>query len=432
MKQSLIFLFVVLLAVFAASHSHAQFVSGSTGADGAFSPTANTVLQVPAGGVFNFTTVNVPSGVTVSFTKSTSNDPVTILAQGNVTIAGTINVNGAAGQSGNVPGGGGPGGFSGGMGNYPPEPGLGPGGGLPNSTGGAGGAGGGYGTAGGAGYGVAGPVYGEDRILPLIGGSGGGGYGSSVSVVYAGGGGGGAILIASSTTISVTGSILANGGICNGNAGGGSGGAIKLMANTVTATGTINALGGAGSGVGGVGRIRIEAYTANVPYGTSPMYTYGQPGSVVVSNTPTLRITSIGGASAPANPAGSFSSPDILLPSGTTNPVSIAVAASYIPVGTTVTIRVIPRTGTATSTTTTLSGVTESSTGTANVSISTTTTTVIMASATFTVAMNYEGEKIEKAVVRAYPGRESETTYITQSGREIKATEVMARNFAAQ
>ena len=204
------------------------------------------------------------------------------------------------------------------------------------------------------------------------------------------------------------------------------------MANTVTATGAINALGGGGSGSGGVGRIRVEAYTASVPYGTSPMYTYGQPGSVVVSNTPNLRITSIAGASVPASPAGSFSSPDILLPSGTTNPVSVAVAASYIPVGTTVTIRVIPRTGTATSTTTTLSGVLESSTGTANVSISTTTTTVIMASATFTVAMNFEGEKIEKAVVKAYPGRESETTYITESGREIKVEQLMVRNFIPQ
>ena len=94
MKQSLVLLFVLLLAVCAASPSHAQFTSGSTGSDGAFSPTANTVLQVPPGGVFNFTTFNIPSGVTVSFARSASNDPVTILAQGNVTIAGTISVNG--------------------------------------------------------------------------------------------------------------------------------------------------------------------------------------------------------------------------------------------------------------------------------------------------------------------------------------------------
>ena len=429
MKQTLAFLCLVLLAIFASSPSHAQFTSGSTGVDGAFNPTANTTLQVPPGGVFNFTTVNIPSGVWVGFTKSASNDPVTILARGTVTIAGTMSVNGYPAQTGNVPGAPGPGGFGGGMGNYPPEPGLGPGGGLPGAAGTYGGAGGGYGTAGGAGSGVAGPVYGEDRILPLIGGSGGGGYGTSVSNVSAGGGGAGAVLIASSDTISVTGTMTANGGVGYSSAGGGSGGAIKLMANTVTVTGTMSAVGGSGSGSGGAGRIRVEAYTVNVPYGTSPMYTYGQPGSVVVSNTPTLRITSIAGASVPTNPAGSFSSPDILLPSGTTNPVSMAVAASYIPVGTTVTIRVIPRTGTATSTTTTLTGVLESSTRSANINISTTTTTVIMASASFTVAMNFDGEKIEKAVVKAYPGRESETTYITESGREVKAAEVMARNF---
>jgi len=424
MKQRLVFLFVGLLAVCAASPSHAQFTSGSTGADGAFSPTANTALQVPAGGVFNFTTINIPSGVTVTFTKSASNDPVTILAQGDVYIAGTVNVSGQAGQTLNVPGTGGPGGFGGGQGGAPPEPGSGPGGG-----GGAGG----YATTGAAcGSLAGGPIYGEDRVLPLIGGSGGGGYSATGS--NAGGGGGGAILIASSTSIVVpaSGAIAANGGAGGGNGAGGSGGAIKLMANNVTVTGSLTAVGGSGCGTGGSGRIRVEANTALIPYGTSPLYTYGQPGSVIVSNTPTLRVTSIAGSSVPTNPVGSFSTPDLLLPNGTTNPVSVAVTASYIPVGTTVTIRVIPRTGTATTTTTTLSGTAESSTGSANVNISTTTTTIIMASATFTVAMNFNGEKIEKAVVRAFPGHESETTYITESGREIKAAEVMARDFAGR
>jgi hypothetical protein len=424
MKQLLVFLCAVLLIAYTASVSEAQFASGSTGADGAFNPTANTVLQVPAGGVFNFTTVNIPSGVVVSFAKSASNDPVTILAQGDVYIAGTIGVSGQGGQTLNVPGTGGPGGFAGGQGGTPPEPGLGPGGG-----GGAGG----YATTGAACSSLAGgPIYGEDRILPLIGGSGGGGYNATGS--NAGGGGGGAILIASSTNIVVpaSGAIAANGGAGYNNGAGGSGGAIKLMANSVTVTGSLTAVGGGGCGTGGSGRIRVEANTALIPYGTSPLYTYGQPGSVIVSNTPTLRLTSIAGSSVPTNPVGSFSTPDVLLANGTTNPVTVAVSASYIPVGTTVTIRVIPRVGTATSTTATLSGTTESSTGSANVSISTTTTTIIMASATFTVSMNFEGEKIEKAVVRAYPGRDSEITYITQSGREIKAAEVMAKHFAAQ
>jgi len=46
-----------------------SFVSGSTGVDGAFNPTTNTELQMPANGIFNFTTVNIPAGVTVTFKK---------------------------------------------------------------------------------------------------------------------------------------------------------------------------------------------------------------------------------------------------------------------------------------------------------------------------------------------------------------------------
>ena len=64
------------------------FNSGSTGTDGVFSPTANVTLALSADGVFNFTTVNIPSGVTVTFTPNAANTPVTILASGSVTIDG--------------------------------------------------------------------------------------------------------------------------------------------------------------------------------------------------------------------------------------------------------------------------------------------------------------------------------------------------------
>jgi len=66
------------------------FSSGSTGADGTFAPTQNTALALPANGIFNFTTVNIPAGVTVTFQNNGTNTPVTILATGDVTIAGTI------------------------------------------------------------------------------------------------------------------------------------------------------------------------------------------------------------------------------------------------------------------------------------------------------------------------------------------------------
>src|SRR5262249_3695116 len=102
-----------------------SFSSGSTGADGALNAAAGTTtLTVPPSGVFNFTTVNVPSGATVKFTRNATNTPVTMLATGNVTIAGIIDLSGTvggAGRSGSVAvgptgGAGGPGGFDGGSG----------------------------------------------------------------------------------------------------------------------------------------------------------------------------------------------------------------------------------------------------------------------------------------------------------------------------
>src|ERR1044072_9416201 len=79
---------LLLMLVFAASPAKAQFSSGSTGADGAFNPVTSNTLQIPASGVFNFTTVNIPQGVEIRFTKNAKNTPVTILATGNVVIGG--------------------------------------------------------------------------------------------------------------------------------------------------------------------------------------------------------------------------------------------------------------------------------------------------------------------------------------------------------
>src|SRR5688500_1259271 len=97
--RSLLVGYVALLLTPAASFSQ-TFVSGSTGADGAFnpscSPTPCTVtVQLPPSGIFNYTTVNIPDLVTVKYARNAANTPVTILATGNVVIAGTIDVSGA-------------------------------------------------------------------------------------------------------------------------------------------------------------------------------------------------------------------------------------------------------------------------------------------------------------------------------------------------
>ncbi len=432
-------LIVSISALFLFSSAASAFVSGSTGADGAFNPTANTEVVLPADGILNYTTINIPSGKTVTFKRNTANTPAYILATGDVTIAGTINVSGAT-SSNTAPGIGGPGGYDGGYGGstgLPGGKGLGPGGGDggPSTTYRAGG-GGGYATAGGtqgANYGAGGSTYGNVRIVPLVGGSGGGGQaGSTAASGLGGGGGGGAILIASSGTITITGSITANGGAGDNYAqGAGSGGAIRLMATTIMGNGTISAKGGSLSYLikGGEGRIRLEADTNTFSAGTDPAYTTGAPGSVFMTNVPTLSIASIAGFNTPPTPGGSYSQPDILLPGTTTNPVTVHISATNIPVVTTVTVTVTPQYGSASSVNTTLSGTDASSTADANVNLSTQYSNVITAQATFqiVIAMYYDNEKIEKVRVATTMGKGSEVTYITEKGREIKSTELMAK-----
>jgi hypothetical protein len=433
------------------------FDSGSTGADGALNPTSNTVIQLPASGILNYTTVDIPTGVTVTFTSNAANTPVYMLATEDVTIEGTISVNGTD-ASGMYSGKGGPGGFDGGLGgtyNLQGGKGLGPGGGNPGSVStspgfsSGGGGGGGFGAAGSNGSGLTcgpggagGGVYSNDRIIPMIGGSGGGaGSGSANSQNTApaggGGGGGGAIVIASSGTITVTGSITANGGKggqssgnLSGSGGGGSGGSIKLMATTITGEGTISVSGGSyfttgeAGGAGGAGKIRFEADTVTRTSGTTPAYTFGYPSSVFVTNVPTLTITSVAGVTVPSNPSGKFGSPDVTLPSTTTNPVTINISGTNIPVNTTVTVTATPSNGASTSASASLTG-NDASATTASVSITLSTSyqTIVMAQATFTIqtAMYYDGEKIEKVRVASTMGGKSETVYITKTGREIKA-----------
>src|SRR5262249_5477822 len=137
-------LFGLLLLGLTGVPLRAQFNSGSTGADGDFAPTADTRLNCPEPDcVFNFVTVNIPQNVTVTFNPSSLNTGVTILAQGDVTIAGNINLNGFNGAPRGSGGAGAPGGFRGGDGvrTGAGMAGLGPGGGR-NTSAGAGGGGG--------------------------------------------------------------------------------------------------------------------------------------------------------------------------------------------------------------------------------------------------------------------------------------------------
>lgn len=454
---------LVLIVICAAISTRAQqcsFSSGSTGANGAFAPIANQTIQLPESGVFNYTTVNIPRGVTIKFLRNSKNTPVTILASGNVTIAGTIDISGGdgtksiygAGASSGV-GVGGPGGFDGGRGGFSFAPffaavaGDGPGGGAAptNNYGG----GGGFAAVGGGGNGFGGSRYGTRTLVQLIGGSGGGGgHGLDGNSGWGGGGGAGAILIASSSTITFGdqqggGSIIARGGsssTSNGYyGGGGAGGAIRIIANTVTGKVSL-VVGGSGVAyVGGHGYIRVEACSYNGfepsanPQTTStnePIISLAPPSSVTMPNAPTLKITSVAGFAAPAMPNGSFhGTPDIVVPTAQTNPVTVALQASNVPLGTVVQVTLTPESATFTTVqSTALAGTVASSTATASVNLPASGMSLVNAQLSFDVTTSslnksqliIDGERVKRVEVATSFGGQSEVTYITESGKRIK------------
>src|ERR1019366_3907662 len=210
MKQKLL---QAMIAVLLGAGASAQVNSGSNGSDGAFNPTTNTVINMAnhPNGIYQYTSVNIPTNVTVTFIPNANNSPVTWLVQGSCVISGTVDVSGQC-DNGLVPGQGGSGGGAGGYGgqgtSWLAHRGAGLGGGDAaqynvNSIGG----GGSYATVGSSSGAAAGLTYGNSFLLPLLGGSGGGG-----GIGWGGGGGGGAILIASDSSILVNGAINANGG----------------------------------------------------------------------------------------------------------------------------------------------------------------------------------------------------------------------------
>jgi hypothetical protein len=452
----------VLLLACTAALAQNNFSSGSSGADGAFAPTQNQTISVPPSGVFNYTTVNIPSGVTITYLRNFANTNLTILATGDVQIAGAIVADGQPGSSVGFGGFGGPGGFSGGTagvdssnGSIGDGPGAGRGGLIRSDGAVGGGGGGGYQSNGGSGGGfllfccnvssiggAGGPKYGTRTLVPLIGGSGGGGgAGSAGSDGGGGGGGGGAILIASSGNISFSNGVVAArggngasvGGFSGNGGGGGSGGAIRLIANAIGGAGQLLVNGGSGGSAngasGGFGYVRLEAFgLAGFSLQNNTPVSSGLPNSVSPANVPTLQITSVGGVSAPANPIGSFQgAPDVVLPANQPNPVTVIITASNIPTGTTVNVTATSATGASTTGSGTLSGTTASSTANASVSLGsgfsvlTATTVVDLAQTGDLKPLFINGEKVDKIEVAAQFGGSSAVTYITHAGHRIQA-----------
>ena len=299
-------------------------------------------------GVYNFTSINIPAGVTVGWViTNLAFPPVRWLATEDVVINGAIDVSGQFAANDlppGVPARGGPGGYDGGLGairfsssaSYVGQPGKGPGGGEP-------------GTAPqtnpnlrDAKPGEYASKYGNAFLQPLLGGSGGGGGSSSADWDGGrGGGGGGAIMISSSRDIILNGVVRANGGEyqwSNASYGGrGSGGGILLRADRVTGPGSLEAYGGHPNNPNG--RIRVEAYTRTLTGGQTPPAIVGLPAANgELNQAGTLRITSVDGANVVQPPTGNLLTPDVVF--SDPGAVAIVVNATGIPNGTPVTVTI--------------------------------------------------------------------------------------------
>ncbi len=162
------------------------------------------------------------------------------------------------------------------------------------------GAGAGYGGVGGDNYqhyAPGGPAYGSLTDPNDLGSGGGMGGGNP------GGAGGGVIHLMVSGTLTVNGSVTADGQQPSGVGGGGSGGSIWLSVGTLAGSGLISADGGNGgntaySGGGGGGRIAIYYRTAieftieNLQVGGGAGYEPGAPGTIYIAASDYLRLLS--------------------------------------------------------------------------------------------------------------------------------------------
>jgi hypothetical protein len=479
---SLVLLCLIMLGGVTAGATFAQ------SAPEPFNPTTSVTVTPPPDGVLRYSTVTIPANVTVTYGRNLANTPITIIATGDVTINGTINIAGQAPASSpssgfplGVGGLGGPGGFNGGSGangNQSPRGfnGDGPGGGGGGRGGDitvTAGGGGGFGSLGGTqGGSVGGPIYGSTALLPLIGGSGGGGGGLVVSppagggtpvftpinaVGGPGGGGGGAILIAAPRIVFGPGGMInaqgSGGGVPSSSSvgrggGGGSGGAVRLVADVISGAGSIFVNGGFGAnssvsnpgGNGGFGYIRVEAtdYGAFRPSLNGAIVSFAAKGPVAPAQSAQLRIISVGGVAAPTTPAGSLNAtPDVTVPATQANPLTIALAGSGLPLGLPVTITVNPLNGDrpAPVLSTPLTGTEASSTATAQVTLP---PGVSLIFATLNVSLPpspapvaIDGDRIERLEVRAQFGGASETSYVGASGRRYDERAFAAAQSAA-
>jgi hypothetical protein len=338
------YVFAVLVLNFQA---RAQINAQSDGSDGALNITTNTVIDLRlasyapwnhnnstnAGNgvydsnqwavVFKYSSVNVASNATLTFSNHQTHAPVVWLVQSNVVINGTVRVDGqykiSSYPTGLIPSEPGPGGFR---------------------SGSAGPTGNSYG------YGLGADnnsdhvpskyasVYGNPQISPLIGGSGNYADGSTGAA-----GGGGAILIAAGSSVTINGAVTAKGATAEHQPA--ADGAVKIIADKVLGAGTIDASVD--------GRTRIEANQVSSQLNIFPNTVAVPPGAIAniwpAASAPTVSVVSVNGSPAPGDPlAGLLTSSDVNL--STNGVVSIMLQTQNFPPSGTVAVRVNPKYGT--------------------------------------------------------------------------------------
>jgi hypothetical protein len=146
---------------------------------------------------------------------------------------------------------------------------------------------------------------------------------------------------------------------------------------------------------------------------------------------PTLTISTVGGVAAPAAPAGSFTTADFALPTGTTNPVPVTLIANNIPLGTVFSVKLIRQFGNPTTVNSSQStGTFASATATADVTFPSGQISVLNVYANFTLPQTaalfplIDGEPMDQVLVGANYGEPSTITLRTRSGKEVRADQL--------
>ncbi|MEQ8819938.1 MAG: hypothetical protein RLY93_06805 [Sumerlaeia bacterium] len=354
LRLSAVFALVALFAL-PAQAQEIHFDSGSDGSDGELTVASGETfilnMDNKPDGIYNFSSVTIDANSVLQVEANENNTPLVILVQDDFVLNGRIAMEGKDAIR-EMPGQGGPGGWAGGAAGraagsiFPAGAGLGPGGGTARTEETEVGSAGGRNT------------YMKPSLVPQIGGSGGGGGTAPTEDGGAGGGGGGALTIAVSGTYSQGGNAVidASGGrggdssgTTNFSGGPGSGGSVRIIASRIQASGTIDVSGNSQGSFGPTnttrsddGIIRLETFNLSSNFGNPSGRVYNSlPGLVFADGTGlgTLRISKVGGVDVPADAGANPDSPDVVIPSGISNPVEIEVTAENVTPGQSATIR---------------------------------------------------------------------------------------------